>query len=38
MSLKVPVYRFLREPLVRRFGDSWYAELEEVAEQWANRS
>ena len=27
----LPVYRFLREPLVRRFGADWYAELEEVA-------
>jgi len=33
-SLKVPVYRFLREPLIRRFGEAWYAELEEVAAHW----
>jgi hypothetical protein len=37
-SLKVPVYRFLREPLIRRFGEAWYAELEQVAEEWSNRS
>ena len=24
----LPVYRFLREPLIRRFGADWYAELE----------
>lgn len=30
-ELDLPVYRFLREPLVRRFGADWYAELEEVA-------
>jgi Fe-S-cluster containining protein len=33
-SLQVPVYRFLKEPLIRQFGEAWYAELEEVAEQW----
>lgn len=31
-ELGLPVYRFLREPLIRRFGEAWYAELEEVAE------
>ena len=30
--LQMPVYRFLRGPLTRRFGEEWYAELEEVAE------
>ena len=29
--LDLPVYRFLREPLERRFGKAWYEELEEVA-------
>ena len=29
--LDMPVYRFLREPLVRRFGEEWYDELCEVA-------
>jgi hypothetical protein len=36
-SLQVPVYRFLKEPLIRRFGEAWYAELEEVASQWKAR-
>lgn len=31
-ELRLPVYRFLREPLIRRFGEAWYAELEAVAE------
>lgn len=26
-QLDVPVYKFLREPLVRRFGQEWYDEL-----------
>ena len=30
-QLHLPVYRFLREPLVRRFGQSWYDELCQVA-------
>ena len=29
-SLNLPLYRFLREPLVRRFGQAWYEELEQV--------
>ena len=36
-SLKVPVYKVLREPLIRRFGEDWFAELEEVAQQWLSR-
>ena len=31
--LHLPVYRFLKEPLVRRFGEEWYKELELVAAQ-----
>lgn len=29
----VPVYRFLREPLIRMFGAKWYAELEQVEQE-----
>lgn len=31
-ELKVPVYQFLKEPLVRKFGEGWYSELEKVAD------
>lgn len=31
-KLGLPLYRFLREPLTRRFGAAWYARLEETAE------
>lgn len=31
-ELKLPVYRFLKEPLTRAFGAEWYKELEEAAE------
>ena len=30
-ALGLPVYRFLKEPLIRRFGEAWYEELCEVA-------
>ena len=26
-SLKVPVYKFLKEPLIRKYGQAWYDEL-----------
>lgn len=29
-KLKVPVYRFLKEPLIAKYGESWYEELEEM--------
>ena len=33
-KLGVPIYQFLREPLVRRFGQEWYDELCLTAEEW----
>ena len=32
-ELQVPVYKFTKAALVRKFGEDWYAELEEVADQ-----
>ena len=32
-ELQLPVYRFLEGPLKRRFGEAWYKELCEVAQQ-----
>lgn len=29
-ELKVPVFRFLKEPLIRKYGETWYNELEEA--------
>ncbi|MDP4278823.1 MAG: DUF3109 family protein, partial [Bacteroidota bacterium] len=26
-KLGIPVYQFLKEPLIRRFGQEWYDEL-----------
>jgi len=30
-ELEVPVYKFVKEALIRKFGEDWYAELEKVA-------
>ena len=30
----IPLYQFLREPLIRRFGEEWYKELELTANEW----
>lgn len=35
-QLGMPVYQFLKEPLIRRFGEAWYQELCEVADQLLN--
>lgn len=37
-ELDMPVYKFLAEPLVRRFGQEWYDELCEVARQLCGRA
>ncbi len=33
-EFQVPVYKFVKEALIRRFGADWYSELEKVAEEW----
>lgn len=33
-ALQVPVFRFLKEPIIRRFGETFYSDLEEVFEVW----
>ncbi len=33
-ELQVPVYKFVKQALVRKFGEDWYAELEKVAEEY----
>jgi hypothetical protein len=30
-SLQVPVYKFVKDALIRKFGENWYAALEKVA-------
>lgn len=31
-ELKVPIYKFVKDALIRKFGKAWYRELEQVAE------
>lgn len=30
-ELQVPIYKFVKEALIKKFGEAWYEELEEVA-------
>lgn len=36
-KLKVPVYQFLKGPLIRKYGEDFYEALEAVAEHYAQR-
>ena len=33
-KLHLPLYQFLKEPLIRRFGEEWYNALELTATEW----
>ncbi len=35
-GLQLPVYKFLKAPLIRRFGREWYGELEQTADELRN--
>lgn len=37
-QLQLPVYKFLKEPLIRRFGHEWYEQLEILADEVAKAS
>lgn len=32
-QLALPLYKFLKEPLIRRFGEDWYREVETAADE-----
>lgn len=32
-ELDLPLYHFLREPLIERFGEEWYAQLEQLVKE-----
>jgi hypothetical protein len=32
-SLKVPLYKFLKDSLIRKYGEAWYEQLSFAAEQ-----
>jgi hypothetical protein len=33
-QLQVPLYKFLKEPLIRKFGADWYSEVEIIAREY----
>lgn len=33
-ELRIPVYKFLKEPLIRKFGADWYKQLEIAADEF----
>lgn len=35
-SAKLPLYKFLKEPLIRKYGEQWYSEVEIAAEYLEN--
>lgn len=35
---QIPVYQFLKEPLIRKFGQAWYDALDECAQEWKKQS
>ena len=35
---RLPLYKFLREPLIRKFGEDWYEKLDEVASEWLRQN
>lgn len=37
-KLGIRAYRFLKEPLIRRFGQDWYDELELTAREWLKQN
>ena len=37
-KLHLPLYKFLKEPLIRRFGQEWYDELCLTAEEWQKQN
>lgn len=36
-KLDMPVWKFLKEPLIRRFGEEWYEELAQTAQELQKR-
>jgi hypothetical protein len=32
-ELQVPVYKFLKDPLIRKYGENWYSELVKAIEE-----
>lgn len=37
-KLDVPVYKFLKEPLIRKYGKDWFKQLEQSAKLWLKKN
>lgn len=37
-KMGVRAYQFLKQPLIKKFGEEWYAELETVAGEWLRQN
>jgi hypothetical protein len=33
-ELNIPVFKFLKDPLIRKFGEAWFVELEEIYQEY----
>ncbi|UAB82215.1 DUF3109 family protein [Marixanthomonas sp. SCSIO 43207] len=33
-ELQVPIYKFVKDALIRKYGENWYAELEKIADTY----
>ena len=36
-QLNVPVFKFLKDPLIRKYGENWYEELEQVYKAYSKK-
>ena len=36
-DLKIPLFKFLKESLIRKMGKEWYSELETIAKEWTKK-
>ena len=36
-KLELPVFQFLKEPLIRQYGEAWYAELELIYKEYTKQ-
>lgn len=37
-ELQVPIYKFVKQALIRKFGEDWYMELEKIAKTYAKKT
>ena len=37
-ELEVPIHRFVKDALIRKYGEAWWKELDEIAQSWNSKS